>query len=332
LAIRWRATDNEGNEVIRAIRVTKKPPLFPHAFEAFAAQKDRDSKDIDAVRFFFTTNWIPRHVLGYYSRDEESAELFNARWMLWKLVEYTEQNNEPGFQPGGDTYVGQYFLWLRLWSDMAYSKTTIDGAEYHSLCTNVIDTVGVTICLNLADRRIKHLRADPNALKWSLNVTNYPYQTTNSRLALKVSFDSRRVVRDLSDDTDGQEAIESSEEAALDVNDDSAGARGVASWVTEIDVQGQGCSPKGSVVRSVVYEGEVQGDVDLTVNYPNNSTDTDNVELSAVTRVVYFSFITDCQPHSILWDPEFGVVSQNGVTTLVPSIAVLLLLAFFFLL
>jgi len=164
-------------------------------------------------------------------------------------------------------------------------------------------------------------RTDPNAIKWSIAISNYPYVGNNTRLALKANFDSKDIVKDLSESDGGTGAteIDSSNEAALEVAKEDTGARGIASWSTGITVTGTGCSDAGTITRSVVFEGDVSQDRDqLPVG------DTDGLSFNTAHRIVYFSFITDCQPASVEWDPEFGVaIDQNGVSGLLPSVLLL---------
>jgi hypothetical protein len=323
--IRWRRTDKNGDEIVRLLKVLKSPlNNFDHVFEVIAGQKNTDTGDVDAIKFTWTTNWVPRHVIRHYMRDENSIELFVARWLLWKIVEYQETDNAAGFDPRTDTKVSQYLLWLRNWTPLTYAKRTVEGSEYHSLCTSLNATQprpDVTICVSIADRRIRVNRTDPNAVKWSIAISNYPYRGNDTRLALKVNFDSKDIVKDLSESDGGTGAteIDSSNEAALEVAKEDSGARGIASWQTGITVTGNNCSPTGSITRSVIFEGDVQRDLDT---FPVG--DTDGLSFSTTHRVVYFSFITDCQPESIDWDPEFGVaVDQNGVSGLLPSVLLL---------
>jgi len=322
--IRWRRKNSDGEDIVRVIRVLRSPLNgFPHVFDVVAGQKNTDSGDVDGIRFIWTSNWVPRHVVHHYSKDENSAEFFAARWMLWKLVEYSEDDGTDGFNPATDTKVSQYYLWNREWTRLSYSQTTIDGAEYHSLCTSLNDTQprpSITICVNIADRRVQRLRTDPNALKWSWEVSSYPYAGNNTRLALKVAFDSNYVVKDLSESDGGTGAtdIDSSSESALTVAEEENGNRGIASWSTSIDVTG--CtSNTGSIVRSVVYEKDVNIDLDTLPGLG----DTDGLSISRDKRIVYFSFITSCQAQSISWDPEFGVEVTSGVSAVLPSLFLL---------
>jgi len=136
--IRWRRTDKTGNEIVRALRVLRSPLNgFPHLFDVIAGQKNTDTGDVDAIRFVWTTNWVPRHLIRHYSKDENSIELFAARWMLWKIVEYQDVDNVPSFDPRTDTRVSHYPLWMKSWTALVYSKKTVNGAEYHSLCTSL---------------------------------------------------------------------------------------------------------------------------------------------------------------------------------------------------
>jgi len=330
-AIRWRRVNSSGQEVIRLLRVLRSPQNgYDHVFDVVAAQKDTDSSDADGIRFIFNTNWIPRHTLHHYTRDENSVELFAARWLLWKIVEYNETDGTPGFDPAVDTKMSQYQLWSKTWTRLSVSIQTVDGAQYFSLCTSLTNDTqprpDVTLCVSISDRRLTTKRADPSAIKWSIDISNYPYTANDTRLALKIAFDSNDVVQDIGQSPQGTGAteIDTSTEGAIVVAEEPSGNRGIASYSKSIDYTG--CSSTaGSIVRSVIYDADVTTDLDTL---PSPSGDTDGLTISRAKRVAYFSFITDCQPQSINWDPEFGVEVQfqSGVSAVLPSI--LLLAAF----
>jgi hypothetical protein len=290
---------------------------------------------VDAIDFLFSTPVVPRFVLRYFSKDADSKEHILNRWALWKVFEYNETDGKPGFDPAAEDILSHYRLFNRRFTTMSYHKETdADGNTLHYVCTSMdpVDKATVAypdveLCAHVAEKetRANRTRIHPNSLKWSITISNYPYTAADSRLGLKVSFDSHDVVRDLSQ-TDASDE-DSQNEAALDLTSDSgdASSRGIAAWVTNVTVTPAGtCSPNADVVRSVIYEAQLDKDVDT---FPN---DPDSISADVTIRVSYFSFATDCQPDSITWDPELGVATgddESSAITLAASQLLLVVLA-----
>jgi len=278
-------------------------------------------KTVDAIRFLFSTNWLPRHTVQFFHKDSDSADASAARWHLWKLVEYVESNANPGFSPDEDTVVSQYKFWKASWSKLSDTKTVGDDGttEVHQICSSINSVEvrpDVTICLNIAAGQTSFhgISQDPNAIKWSLSVSNYPYNTTNSRLALKFSFSSRMKVKDF-DATDDKDFSKDPNEGAVVVGDDGSGNKPLASYTTNINVTGNGCSATGSVLRTIIREGEWSNDTDVDLPSQPSDEPDHSISFDAVRRVGYFSFITDCQPATILWDPQLGVGQSDAATS-----------------
>jgi len=327
----------EPDVVARDLTIVQSPPTSPHAFEVLAVRASLagGAVDIDAVDFLFTTNWVPRMVLRYFQKDTDLASLFFGRWALWKIIEYQENTSSsfPGYEPGVDTYVSGYHLWLRGYSTMTYGKTVIGSVTVHKLCTWLQpfpnDTQAhpeVQLCIHTADSDItvNNTDASPNKLKFSLYIANYPYQASNSRLAVKSSFDSLAAIRQMNS-SDATYNSTAEDGIVLDSTTTSQ-HRALTSWTRTVSDTGTNCSGTGSVVRSVVYTGQDPHDVDL---FPF-SLDTDGLVTSYTFRIVYHSFITDCQPASVLWDPDFGIsdepTTQSAGVSLLPAVSMLVLL------
>jgi hypothetical protein len=297
-----------------------------------------EERSVDAVDFLFSSAIVPRFVLRYFSADSDSLEKVLVRWSLWKVFEYEETDGTPGFDPSTENIVSHYRLFNRQFTTMSYHKETVDDVTVHYVCTS-LDPVdkstpypNVDLCAHVAEKETtaNRTRISPNSLKWSVNIANYPYTSNTSRLGVKVSFDSKDVVKDLADSDASLEDDQNEGAVDLTSSADASAPKGIASWTTSVSVTGQGCAASSTVVRSVVLEAQVTKDID---NFP--ATDPDAVK-DFKLRVSYFSFPTDCpNPDSIIWDPELGVALEDdtessGVALSVSS--VLLLLALFALL
>lgn len=297
------------------------------AFQANAANRRVE----DAIQFVFTTNFMPRFGVRYFTRNGDSTEFIAARVGLRKLVEYVETGaDNSGFDPETDTRVQDYYLWNQTWTDLSFQNQVNNGAQLKSVCTETVDGV-VQICLFAADI-INSLTVngtsftiDPNAISHTFVVKNFPFLQTDTKLALKHHLDSRtRAVDAVTEDPTQLNAGED----AIDLGDSGSTFRPVFAWSTSVNVTGTGCSAVAPVVRSVVFEGEVQKDIDVVA--PGTEDELD-VTISLKRRIIYHSFITDCaKPEVIFWDPDFGVADTSSVAAFVPCVAlVLALLAFF---
>jgi len=257
-AIRWTHTNKDGQTFIRVIKIVRSPPTNPNTFEVRGVKKEVGTRNVDAVDFLFSTTVVPRFVLRYFSKDADSKEHILNRWALWKVFEYNETDGKPGFDPAAEDILSHYRLFNRRFTTMSYHKDTdADGNTLHYVCTRMdpVDKATVAypdveLCAHVAEKetRANRTRIHPNSLKWSVTISNYPYTAADSRLGLKVSFDSRDVVRDLSQ-TDASDE-DSQNEAALDLTSDSgdASSRGIAAWVTNVTVTPAGtCSPNADV-------------------------------------------------------------------------------------
>jgi len=328
-AIRFAQLDDLGNEIQRVLTIVQSPTNgFANVFEVVSQLQNlgQVTQDNGAIQFLFSTAWAPRQVLTYFTGDTNSADIFNARWVLWKLVEYQNVDNLLEFDPTIDNVVSQFSLFSRSWSPLTLTQSVVDGAQYYTLCTQLNDTLprpDVKICASVSTSRILSLRADPNAIQFTFHVANYQFQASNSKLALKTSFNSGSLVQDLISSIGGLGGTElnNATESALEIASTAANSatRVLASWSKIIDVTGTGCSAIGSVVRSPLFVGQVLRELDVL---PLLDPDT---LLDPVQKITYFSFLTNCQPTNITWDPEFGVATTSssqatsGVSVVIPS-------------
>jgi len=315
---------------LRNIVIEKEPPAFPRVFEVRASRKNVNTKTADAVDFVFGTEWIPRFVLRYFHRNSDKVEALAARWGVWKLIEYQENPlGNPGFEPGVDTILSSYRTWARVYDPMTITnRVNAAGATVWSVCSkNSFGPPTINFCANFVDRQTTSPNStdtqDPNFVKWSIDIDNYPYNGTQSRLALKVAFESKFAALNLTgadapaDPTHFDGITLGGASSQTDPN-----SRALISWVKTVNVTGTGCSATAPVVRSVIFEGQSSFDLDTLP-----SGDTDGL-VDLTLRVSYFSFLTDCaDPTQIRWDPDFGVAGDmSPATTLAVSLASLFVL------
>jgi len=299
------------------MEIVKSPPEFPNSFEIRSGKENVRKERADLIDFLFSTAWVPRFVVRYFRKTSDTKEALTTRWSLWKLVEYQENTTagQPGFEPGIDTIVSTQHLYLHLWDEITITtNTNSEGATIHKVCSQITNSPPeVRLCVFFVDRKtISNSTAgesqDPNFVKWFFSVKNYPYVGLNSRLAIKVGFDTKFLVKDLSgDDTPVNSTTTNGLALGGATSDNDPHVRSLISWVTNVDVTGNSCSSNANVSRSVVYDAQVTADMDVL---PTNDPDT--LDATFHLRVCYFSFLTDCfNPTEIKWDPDMGVVGSG---------------------
>jgi len=328
MGITWRADPG----IIRSLTVLQAPPLWPHTIEVMAAQLDLSQKEVDILLFDFSTAWVPLFKVGFADLTNSSVSLMSARWVLWKLVEYVESpSGNPGFEPGVDTFVGQQTLWFQSWSTLSLNSQTVGSSKVYSACTTLTgsSSLEVDVCIYVTNKGVNFttsgaaVELNPNAAKYDLTIKNYPFQSNNSRLALKVSFDSNALAVDFSqEELDQYPSVE--EEGAVNLAQDSNGRFIDVAWRANVQVlNSPSCGTSASVVKGVTNQGQFSADVDTLPG-----SDPDSGLYSHTVQVAYFSFLTPpgCQPSEIVWDPEWGgSVSWGAATSLAPSLMLLLL-------
>jgi hypothetical protein len=300
---------------------------------------------------------VPRWVLRFFSTSTGTIQAFALRWSLWKIIEYTEVNNLPGFQADIDNITAAYSLIdpllaaSRNWS--AWSKNLNNITGLHTICatknpSTVNPTFAVQLCATFCTKAQAVVRGAPGAscgkpnrscrpggTHWSMRITNFPWSNGTAGIAVKVVFDTRRAIREIKrdgtqldeTDPDPQEPLLPNANATDDENDsvNDLGDESMASWERTVDISGPNCSTcsTAQVVREIYKSGEFSRDVD---NFDTTGLDTQLVA-TRTYRVSYISMIPagmpNCKPDLLVWDPDMWSLSASGAFGLVPSIALL---------
>jgi len=331
-AFQWKVWETNGQKMIRTLNVVKQPPAFPYTYEVRATERTgrtwRGSKIKDAVDFIISVDKIPHYTVRHFDKDTDNVERRAARHGLRKLVEYVKAPNATGaFSPDTDTIIQNYYLWNQTWTPLRVnSLSTSVGATATSVCSNTIDDV-VELCAFIADLSTplmangSSMSVDNNAIHHTLKITNFPFRNTNSRLALKVHYESVSKAKDVDHtqtDTD---------EDGTDLSADGDSIKPVATWKKTVDVKGTGCSATANVVRDIFRDTESTRDVD--VRTPNADIET---SIAITQHITYFSFETDCQPQTIFWDPDLGINDNtSSATSFLPSLFLIAAILAYFL-
>jgi len=313
----------------------------PHRFEILAARRvtgTTHAPTVDAVDFVFDTTWVPHYLLRYFFRSSDASDLVAARWVLWKIIEYTDMDGDLVFTPGVDTMNSNWKLWQHAWTVMSDTQiTNPDGSLAHEICSSsVVTSPSVQLCITIADSAttVHNLHTNPNALKWNVTISNYPYVGSSSRLALKAAFGTRQAAKEFAS-ADNSTFQTAANERGVILSDVISGAQAMAGYVAEVSVTGTGCAATSTINATVIRQGQWSADIDL--DFPSgNDTEAGQLQLQLTDQIAYYSFPTNCvNPSAIEWDPTVGVmIPFSGAAISIPSLLAItfLVLAAFLLL
>jgi len=330
-AFQWKVWETNGQKMIRTLNVVKQPPQFPYTYEVRASERTgrtwRGSLIKDAVDFIISVDKIPHYTVRHFDKDTDNVEKRAARHGLRKLVEYIKAPGATGaFNPDNDTIVQHYYLWNQTWTPLRVTPMSTAGASVTSICSNTVDNV-VELCAFVADLSAplmvngSTMSVDNNAIHHTLKISNFPFRSANSRLALKVHYES------VTKEKDVDKTKTSSDEDGADLSADGDSIKPVAAWKTTVDVKGNGCSATAAVVRDIFRDTESTRDVD--VRGPTVDIET---SLTIVQHITYFSYLTDCQPATIFWDPDLGINDNTSAAmSFIPSLLLITAILAYFL-
>jgi hypothetical protein len=195
----------------------------------------------------------------HFSSETQTAENeIEFQVSFQKLVEFTDPS---GTLTNTSTIVQTTDLTQLSYSPITESQVTYNGVQGYELSTQGTQgnfTFGVVAYAFPNSTSVNATSLSPSALKIVISILNYPYQQSNSLLALQLSTQSDRTV-----DTsmaDSQQEIESS--------DSGLGEQAVFSWNGPLTVNGQTYS------SPVKFSVTSQGDEAKTLNiiYPHGSS------------------------------------------------------------
>jgi hypothetical protein len=261
-----------------------------------------------------------------------------------------EFNPDPA-SPAPSTVIKSAFLWGRsAWNPMQIRvETGLLAAKRLQICTtqnNASDprfnvnnpNLEVEICFSVTGRRHRfagqRVDQDPNAAEWKLTIRNWNWGTdSTSRLAIKTSFDSAYAstgdveAESTFDPSDAQARLSAQGQTGLKLAGNAEGV-GLIAWDNSADIAGGSCASaitETAINRGVIKSGEWSTDSgDLTND--DGTSDLRGATISRTARVVYYSFMADCQYNTLTWGPTIGVETAElaAGSTLVSSIGLIL--------
>jgi len=285
---------------------------------------------VHVLNFFFSTNLFPRYRIRYFYHDTDTGSVestyFKFRFGIFRLIEYTDSASQQYVR--GQSNVIKVWNLLHnpsrgaetlTWSKI--SKTPIsstNGTNGWDLSTSVSFTDGTQLTLTTAFsadqmRDTLHNRSlNPNAIKFSIDITNIAWAVNNSRLAIVSAIDAVSMNR-IMINTSANPVDPNNSESELDIGDHTEGRM---TWVKNIAASfGQGVTSNYPILSSNLLTDDTTWTSNGTVL---NGDDSDAFGDEA-RQIIIYSIISpiapNMQPTSIMWDPVQQVDDATLDTT-----------------
>eukprot|EP01086_Lenisia_limosa_P002434 TRINITY_DN155_c0_g1_i2.p1 TRINITY_DN155_c0_g1~~TRINITY_DN155_c0_g1_i2.p1 ORF type:complete len:319 (+),score=135.32 TRINITY_DN155_c0_g1_i2:99-1055(+) len=302
--------------VVSAASDKKNDPKFKRALKVTdnknmvritSKQSDEDGKTFISYILRNTPVITSRLRVMEKSADEASSDsLIASRLRVFEIVEFNPTTEKPTYEDGMDV-VSRYSFKDATFGDFIVGKEDADGII--AISTTTSDNI-VSIKYELASSIVEKTdyTVSPNSAKFDLEINNFDYKGTATKLAVGYILDTKEAVRQRTTSTEQDEGVVAGEEEA------------------EIETNGMFFSYKKKVRAG-------SKDVDVTASAITEDTaDTQEKDEGETAQKVYFTIDDNSQPDSIVWDPKIGVSDaglDSPAAVFLPSIALLALLALF---
>lgn len=271
------------------------------------------------LSFFFSTNLFPRYRVRYFHHDTDPGTVestyYKFRIGLFRLIEYTDPVNQQ-FVKGTSNVIKVWNLLHNaarrtdtlLWSKLVSTDISSNGTAAWDLSTSLVFSDGTRLTMTGAFAasqmrdNLHHRMLNPNAVKFSIDITNIQWTVNNSRLAIVAAIDAVSMKRTRVNTTATPVDPNDGGESEIDVGDNSEGRLTwtqniVASWAT------QNTTSNYPVIASDL----LQNDVTWTENGTVLSGDDSDAFGDETRQIIIYSIISPntpgMQPSSIMWDP-----------------------------
>jgi len=262
---------------------------------------------------------IPHWTVLHFQNSGDAVESRAARHALRKILEFTDLPPLGFFSPDIDTIVSEYPLWNASWTPLSISTQVLNGANVWTLETNTVDGV-VTLAIYLTDTAVTMtngtttINLDNNAIHHTFKISKYPYKGTGTELALKVHFESRTAIQDFASGTPNQNSTQ-----LVGITGDTI--QPIAVWDNTVTLSGgNNCPATAPILRDIYRSVESPNDIDRGL--PSLPIET---VITLQEHITYFSFNTYCQPTTIFWDPDIGILDDSDAS--ITSVSSLMILA-----
>ncbi len=227
----------------------------------------------------------------FKSESSSSHTQVEMKFEIKNLIEFVDNTTNPSnvlnAYDSGDTLVQKINFESLTWN-MAYTKNTISNQTVYNIVVNATQgSMVVTYSFFLTTGFVNHSNymLTPNAVKFNVEIKNFPFKDQNSLLASEVQIKNQIQNRQIENDTEDHKAGLAGPEQQLSFTNSSVGA--FFSWAKSYLADG---ANKTVVVSPVTTEN---GD-------------------SGVYGKMYFNF---AHANDIFWDPSVGVTrsSSSGI-------------------
>ncbi|MCH8905557.1 MAG: hypothetical protein IH840_00580 [Candidatus Heimdallarchaeota archaeon] len=259
----------------------------PDRVEIESQLKFGDNKDEFEIEFRAETGEEPEIELEYSTETDTLEAEFQFEVEFERIIEYVDNGTSDGYQVGEEVFI--YEIGETDWNDIVHLVTTIDGSEvniFTAMTTDGVFTIILKISGSITD--LGNATLTPNSLKMDIEIHDFPYTSTDSKLAIKAKVETESESEQRDESTEETSGF-GSEEAEIFIG--NAAAQGFFSWAEYALADGSNVT----VITSALTESD-DPDEDL--------------EEGKTSNTMYFSFnVTNSQ--DIVWDPKVGVQSQG---------------------
>jgi hypothetical protein len=200
------------------------------------------------------------------------------------IIEYVENDTvNLGYQDGEEISI--YKLEDQEWNDLLHEITPVNGEEIHTFTASTTDGV-FSLIMKISGALFtleNNAMLTPNSLKVDVKISNFPYTSETSSLALKTKIKTETET-EVEEDTDEEGVGFASNEAQVKLGVVGE-SQGFFSWAENATADGSEIDVLSSSLQEVAVDDE----------------DHD--------EKLYFSFVA-VNASDIVWDPKVGVVSE----------------------
>jgi len=255
----------------------------------------REGEKSFSLNFRMTTDGVPRFMLKFSSKgaseSESSKVKFATRLGLFRLVEY----NDTIAPLDSNRFLSLVLHPRTSWSDLRSGVENLqnsEGATVKSVRTSLVynndiayQNLNVTLKTYFTDKPTTSNRTvlNPDSIKYSVYINNWPYSLNNGRLALVHAVWVKDTKLQLNDTTKRSITL--------------SGGLGRFDWDTAITING-GQDATVELDQTIYKTDKLSGPTST-----NEGEDTGDSP-----RFVNFLFPGGAQ--DIVWDPEFGINSD----------------------
>jgi hypothetical protein len=285
--------DEEDDEIENAYKRELEVQVEAKQLEIKSELRVGEQKDKFEIKF--QTDDEPEIEFSYKTESDSLEVKLKYKVEFEDIIEYVENDTvNLGYQDGEEISI--YKLEDQEWNDLLHEITPVNGEEIHTFTASTTDGV-FSLIMKISGALFtleNNAMLTPNSLKVDVKISNFPYTSETSSLALKTKIKTETET-EVEEDTDEEGVGFASNEAqvALGVVGES---QGFFSWAENATADGSEIDVLSSSLQEVAVDDE------------DHDEDLDENETS---EKLYFSFVA-VNASDIVWDPKVGVVDARA--------------------